>query len=263
MGGRIRRLHRLDVAFFAQHQLDELKPAQSAYDHVRELMPDAFEAKVRARTGAMGFTRQKMDTPAKDLSGGEKARLLLGLATFTGPNLMILDEPTNHLDIDSREALVMALAEYQGAVILISHDRHLIEASVDRLWLVADGTVANFDGDLDDYRSLVLDSRGGRPRQNAKITTAGGNQQRRRASAKRREESAPLRKKVKDAEAAIATLQKEIAALDAKLADPKLYNRPTDAAFLAKERADSVRKLATAEEKWLAASQAVEEAEAT
>jgi ATP-binding cassette subfamily F protein 3 len=260
MGGRIRRLHRLEVAYFAQHQLDELNPEASAYDHIRELMPDSFEAQVRARTGAMGFTRQKMETPAKDLSGGEKARLLLGLATFTGPNLMILDEPTNHLDIDSREALVMALAEYSGAVILISHDRHLLEASVDRLWLVAEGTVSPFDGDLADYRTLVLDGRSGRSSGGGSRAPASG-QDRRRASAKRREDSAPLRKKVKEAEASIARLQGDIAALDRKLADPKLYQRPMDAAFLAKERADLVRTLATAEDKWLAASAAAEAAE--
>ena len=261
MGGHIRRLHRLEVAYFAQHQLDELNPDASAYDHIRELMPDAYEAQVRARTGAMGFTRQKMETPAKDLSGGEKARLLLGLATFTGPNLMILDEPTNHLDIDSREALVMALAEYSGAVILISHDRHLLEASVDRLWLVAEGTVTPFDGDLSDYRTLVLEGRAGRSSGGgARVASSG--QDRRRAAAKRREDSAPLRKKVKEAEAAIARLQSDIGALDKKLADPKLYQRPMDAAFLAKERADLVRTLAVAEDKWLAASSAAEEATA-
>jgi ATP-binding cassette subfamily F protein 3 len=126
--GSFRRDPRMQVAYFAQHQLDELNPARSAYDHVRDLMPDVPEAKVRARTGALGFVRAKMDTPAKDLSGGEKARLLMGLATFSGANLLILDEPTNHLDIDSREALVQALAEFSGAVSLISHDRHLVEA---------------------------------------------------------------------------------------------------------------------------------------
>ena len=104
----------------------------------------------------MGLATEKMDTPAKDLSGGEKARLLMGLAAFDGPNLLILDEPTNHLDIDSREALVQALNDYPGAVILITHDRHLIEATADRLWLVEDGTVAPYDGDMDDYRRLVL-----------------------------------------------------------------------------------------------------------
>jgi ATP-binding cassette subfamily F protein 3 len=262
MGGRQRRLHRMDVAYFAQHQLDELNPAQSAYDHIRALLPEATEAQVRARTGAMGFTRQKMDTPAKDLSGGEKARLLLGLATFTGPNLMILDEPTNHLDIDSREALVAALAEYSGAVILISHDRHLLETSVDRLWLVANGTTEPFDGDLADYRSLVLDARQGRSLGSRATPATVKGQDKRREAAKRREESAPLRKRVKDAETKIAALQKDLATVDVKLADPKLYNRPIDAAFLAKERADIVRAIAAAEEAWLAASAAVEEAQA-
>ena len=264
MDGRVRRLHRMEVAYFAQHQLDELNPAQSAYDHIREILPDATEAQVRARTGAMGFTRQKMETPAKDLSGGEKARLLLGLATFGGPNLMILDEPTNHLDIDSREALVAALAEYTGAVILISHDRHLLEASVDRLWLVADGTVRPFDGDLSDYRSMVLDSRQGRsPTRATQASIAGnGGQERRRDAAKRREETAPLRKRVKEAESKVAKFQKDLAAIDEKLADPKLYNRPLDAAFLAKERADIVRAIAAAEDAWLEATAAVEEATA-
>ena len=264
MDGHVRRLHRMEVAYFAQHQLDELNPAQSAYDHIREILPDATEAQVRARTGAMGFTRQKMETPAKDLSGGEKARLLLGLATFGGPNLMILDEPTNHLDIDSREALVAALAEYTGAVILISHDRHLLEASVDRLWLVADGTVRPFDGDLSDYRSMVLDSRQGRsPTRATQASIAGnGGQERRRDAAKRREETAPLRKRVKEAETKVAKFQKDLAAIDEKLADPKLYNRPLDAAFHAKERADIVRAIAAAEDAWLDATAAVEEATA-
>ena len=106
----------------------------------------------------IGFPAAKADTPVKQLSGGEKARLMMGLATFDGPHLLILDEPTNHLDIDSRTALVNAINDYPGAVILVSHDRFLIEACADRLWLVADGTVKNFDGDMEDYRSFVLDS---------------------------------------------------------------------------------------------------------
>ena len=120
------------------------------------LMPDAPEAKVRARAGNIGFSGERADTPVENLSGGEKARLLLGLATFAGPHLVILDEPTNHLDIDSRAALVEAINEFPGAAILISHDRYLIEACADRLWLVGDGTVAPYEGDLDDYRRLVL-----------------------------------------------------------------------------------------------------------
>jgi ATP-binding cassette subfamily F protein 3 len=207
----------------------------------------------------MGFARSKMDTPARDLSGGEKARLLLGLATFSGPNLMILDEPTNHLDIDSREALVQSLAEYSGAVILISHDRHLVEASVDRLWLVADGTVTPFDGDMSDYRTLVLDQRGGRANGRGKAGVSDA-QDRRRAAAKRREETAPLRKRVRDLEKAIERVQTEIRDLDTRLADPALYDRPERAAAIAKARADAVKALARAEEEWLAASSVAEAA---
>src|SRR5580704_18567218 len=154
--GKITRADRLKVAYFAQHQLDELAPAASPYDHVRALMPDAPEARVRARAGAIGFPGAMAETPAANLSGGEKARLLLGLATFDGPHLVVLDEPTNHLDIDSRAALIEAINAYRGAVIVVSHDRFLLEACADRLWLVADGGVKPFDGDLDDYRRQVL-----------------------------------------------------------------------------------------------------------
>jgi ATP-binding cassette, subfamily F, member 3 len=259
--GTLRRLHSLSVAYFAQHQLDELAPQQSAYDHVRQLMPDATEAQVRARTGAMGFARGKMDTPARDLSGGEKARLLLGLATFGGANLMILDEPTNHLDIDSREALVMALAEYSGAVIFVSHDRHLIEASVDRLWLVADGTIRPFDGDLDDYRRMVLDARAGVSSETAGKSDASPAQQRRREAARRREETAPLRKRIRDTEAEIDNWRKEIQRIDRRLADGSLYLRdPAEAAQLAKARADAAKAMSVAEDVWLTLSAELEAA---
>ena len=253
----------LQVAYFAQHQLDELNPAQSAYDHVRDA--DAGRARgegARPRRRA-GLHRAKMDTPARDLSGGEKARLLLGLATFTGANLLILDEPTNHLDIDSREALVRALAEFSGAVILISHDRHLVEASVDRLWLVAGGTVRPFDGDIDDYRRSVLDSRGSNGVGVSAEAGASPDQQRRREAAQKRADAAPLRRRIREIEGRMEKAQKEIAELDEKLADPKLYARnPTDAAFLGKARADAARKLAAAEEEWLTANAEIEAVDA-
>src|SRR5436190_22939186 len=159
MSGEVTRPQKLEVGYFAQHQLDELHEDEGAYLHLRRLMPDAPEAKVRARAGAVGFSGAMADTPAGQLSGGEKARLLLGLATFGGPHLVVLDEPTNHLDIDSRSALIAAINDYPGAVILVSHDRYLIEACADRLLLVANGEVAPFDGDLDDYRRLVLSNK--------------------------------------------------------------------------------------------------------
>src|SRR6201995_3091411 len=125
-------------------------------------MPEAPESKVRGRAGGIGFSGKAADTPVKNLSGGEKARLLLGLATFFGPNMIILDETTNHLDIDSRAALAEAINDFPGAVVMVSHDRYLIEACADQLWVVADHAVTNFDGDLDDYRRVVLSSRGQR-----------------------------------------------------------------------------------------------------
>ena len=158
--GHVTRAEKLSVGYFAQHQVDELNLEGSPYNHVRKLMPDAPETKVRGRTGAIGFSGKAGDTMVKSLSGGEKARLLLGLATFFGPNMIILDEPTNHLDIDSRAAFAEAINEFPGAVIMVSHDRYLIEACADQLWVVADQAVTAYDGDLDDYRRMVLSAHG-------------------------------------------------------------------------------------------------------
>ncbi|HMN85475.1 MAG TPA: ATP-binding cassette domain-containing protein, partial [Bauldia sp.] len=203
----------------------------------------------------------KMDTPARDLSGGEKARLLLGLATFKGANLLILDEPTNHLDIDSREALIQALADYAGAVIIISHDRHLLEASVDRLWLVADGTAKTFDGDIEDYRRQVLEGPGTSGSKKAPAASAGSAQDRRKAAADARAQTAPLRKKIKETESLMEKLQKQIQAADGRLADPALYAKdPSKVTAETKARADLVRALAQAEEDWLALSAELEAA---
>ena len=211
--GTMTRAERMEVAYFAQHQLDELVPEQSVYDHVRPLMPDAPEAKVRARAGGIGFSGAAADTPVATLSGGEKARLLLGLATHTGPHLMILDEPTNHLDIDSRAALVEAINEFPGAAILISHDRYLIEACADRLWLVADGTVVPYEGDLDDYRRLVLGREAKREERDDTDKISRTDQ--RRAAAEKREELKPLKRRIDAAEQMVARLTADIAAIDA------------------------------------------------
>jgi ATP-binding cassette subfamily F protein 3 len=250
----------LKVGYFAQHQLDELDGEQSPYDHLRRLTPEAPEAKVRARVGAIGFSADAADHAVKTLSGGEKARLLLGLATFEAPHLVILDEPTNHLDIDSRSALIEAINDYPGAVILVSHDRYLLEACADRLWLVAGGKVKPFDGDLDDYRRQVLAERGG----GASETKASGVPSRsalRRAAAEKRVETAPLRQRVARIEAEITRLTRELERLDGKLADGDLFARDAPkAAALAKARADTAAALAAAEEEWLAASSALETA---
>jgi ATP-binding cassette subfamily F protein 3 len=264
MGGRITRPDKLEIAYFAQHQLDELAPQDSAYDHLRRLMPDQPEAKVRARAGAIGFPGPKADTPSGRLSGGERARLLLGLATQGGAHLIVLDEPTNHLDIDSRAALITGINSYPGAVILVSHDRYLIEACADRLWLVAAGQVVPFEGDLDEYRDVVLAERGGSKNAEPGRKTADaprGRVEIRRAAAEKRTELAPLRRRIAEAETAVKRLGGEIAAIDAALAEPGLFARdPARAAVLAKGRADAAAALARAEDDWLDASAAFESA---
>ena len=259
--GEIKTAPNLSIGFFAQHQLDDLVPKDSAVEHVRRLMPEAPEAKVRARVAQMGLATEKMDTPAKDLSGGEKARLLMGMAAFEAPNLLILDEPTNHLDIDSRNALIQALNDYPGAVILISHDRHLIEATVDRLWLVRDGTVTAYDGDLEDYRSLIVATPKGKQAAKTPIEDSKNKADQRKLAAERRSALAPLKKKINDLESLTGKLQKLIQALDKELEDPALYEKSPDKAVTkAKERAGALAKLNEAEEQWLELSTEYEDA---
>ena len=197
--GHVTRAEKLSVGYFAQHQVDELNLDGSAYDHVRRLMPDAPESKVRGRVGAIGFSGKAGDTLVKSLSGGEKARLLLGLATFFGPNMIILDEPTNHLDIDSRAALAEAINEFPGAVIMVSHDRYLIEACADQLWVVADHAVTTYDGDLDDYRRMVLSARGMRTNSRDRAGNERGNGRDKPQRAKG-EKHVPLKQKISEAE---------------------------------------------------------------
>jgi len=258
--GQVTRAEKLSVGYFAQHQLDELDVDASAYDHVRRVMPDEPESKVRGRAGAMGFSGKAADTLVENLSGGEKARLLLGLATFFGPNLIILDEPTNHLDIDSRAALAEAINDFPGAVIMVSHDRYLIEACADQLWVVADQSVTTYGGDLDDYRRLVLSARGAR----SNSRDRGNNQrsdERDRAPRKGRENRQPLKQRISEAETEIARIGDIIAKIDTALSLPDLFKRdPKQAAQLSKARASAAEALQRAEDEWLAASSQFDEA---
>ena len=270
MAGRRYASDKITVGFFAQHQMEDLSPRLTPYDHMVRLMPDGTEAQRRARLGALGFGIDKADTRAEKLSGGEKARLLLALAAFHGPHLLILDEPTNHLDVDAREALVRALNEYEGAVILISHDRHLVDACADRLWIVRGGTVRSYAGDMATYRAECLAERGGEP-----VAARGGGaaqangparlspQEARRLAAEARAALAPLKNKVAKAEAEIERLARQIAAIDASLADAALYAKDAARAqALARERGALERARAAAEDAWLAASEAYETAQA-
>jgi ATP-binding cassette, subfamily F, member 3 len=256
--GKVIRAEKLSVGYFAQHQVDELNLDASPYDHIRRLMPDAPESKVRGRAGAIGFSGKAGDTLVKNLSGGEKARLLLGLATFFGPNMIILDEPTNHLDIDSRAALAEAINEFPGAIIMVSHDRYLIEACADQLWVVADGMVTSYDGDLNDYRRAVLSARG------AKLVTrerAPNRNERNDTNTRAKEKRIPLKQRISEAETEMARIGGIIEKIDAALALPDLFTRdPRQAAQLSKARASASDALSRAEEAWLTASSEFDEA---
>ena len=262
LAGKVWGVQKVEVGYFAQHQLDDLNEDATPYDYIVKLMPDATEAQKRAKLGTFGFSIDKADTKCSKLSGGEKARLLLALTAFHAPHLLILDEPTNHLDVDSREALIQALAEYQGAVILISHDRHLVEASADRLWIVRGGTVRNYDGDMEAYRTELLAERGN------KTKAQGGGEpgvdaralQRQQAAA-RRAELAPLKKAMAAAEKVVEKLSAEVAKVDAALADTALYAKdPGKAKQLSMDRGLLAKRLAEAEDAWLMATDAYETA---
>jgi len=260
--GKVYKSKKLSFGYFAQHQLDEMNPEETPYEALKTIMPDATIAQTRARLGQFGFGADRADTKIKNLSGGEKARLLLHLCTHHGPHVLILDEPTNHLDVDSREALVRALNDFSGCVILISHDRHLIEACVDRLWLVADGTVEPYSGDLDDYRALLLDRSDQRPKKDGQETTKTVDKKdaRRKAAAKR-EEVAPLKRKAEKLERELEHLHKEQEKIDKSLTDPGLYIKdPKRAAELNKARSDIAAQIEATEMDWLEACERYETA---
>ncbi len=253
MGGKMVRANRLEVGFFAQHQVDDLEPGGTPYSHVAERMRGEAESKIRGRVAMIGFSGQRADTRVEALSGGEKARLLMGLATFDGPQLLILDEPTNHLDIDSRAELVEAINDYEGACIIVSHDRRLLEACVDRLWLVAEGTVKPFDGDLADYGRYVLG--------------------REAVASQKKREPAPKPPPAGSRSRSQGTLRRELGLLEDRMNRFQDLLRRVDEALLeasaaggdalkiadlAQRRGELERVLASAEEAWLELSEEAE-----
>jgi ATP-binding cassette, subfamily F, member 3 len=254
MAGRMIRANKLEVGFFAQHQIDELEPGGTPYSHVAERMPGAAESKIRGRAAMIGFSSARADTKVDQLSGGEKARLLMGLATLDGPQLLILDEPTNHLDIDSRAELIEAINEYEGACILVSHDRRLLEACVDRLWLVANGTVKPFEGDIADYGRFVL-NQNAPPQQKPR-----GEQISKPAPAPNRSRGqAPLKRELAALEDKINRFQDLLRRIDQALAEASAAGGDAlKIADLAQRRGDLERALASTEEAWLELSTQVE-----
>ena len=255
--GAVTRAPGLGVGYFAQHQIDMLEPEGTAFGHLARLMPDAEPARIRARLGAFGFGGEKADVAVAALSGGEKARLNLALVSHRAPQLLVLDEPTNHLDIESRRALVEALEIYDGAVVLITHDMHLVQLVADRLWLVQGGTVRPYDGDLAAYRADILgnESRapgGPRPPSRRKAE--------RQAAAAARARRKPLKDAVTAAEAGIARAQAAQQSLQAALATAAQANDAARIAALGRELAEAKRAEAAAESDWLAAAEALERA---
>jgi len=261
MGGEVLRSRKLIPGYFAQHQLDELDGSLTPVETLAHFRPLMNQTELRTRLGGMGLVGDKALTKVGLLSGGERARRLLALATLDRPNLLLLDEPTNHLDIDAREELLSALNDYEGAVILISHDRRLIESTMDRLVLVANGVVEPFDGDLEDYRRFLLSGESSpSPREEAPAPKIS-KEDARRESAERRQKLKPLKEKVEIAESQIATLNAEIKKYDAALADPLLFTKdPAKGSAVSKKRAEAVRKLAAVEERWLAMNEEYERA---
>jgi ATP-binding cassette subfamily F protein 3 len=252
MAGRLTASSRLRVGYFAQHQVDELHLDETPLQHVARVKPDELQGKLRARLAGFGLLAEQAETEVGRLSGGQKARLSLLLATIHAPHLLILDEPTNHLDIDSREALVEALTAYSGAVILVSHDMHLLSLVADRLWLVKDGRVGRYDDDLEDYRRMLL---GTEPVEKAEKP---------RAPRPSREALLALRSDVRRAEDRLAKLNEMRDRLAARLAEPDLYEpaRAGERETLQKKYAELMDALDRAESLWLDAQGKLEEAEA-
>jgi ATP-binding cassette, subfamily F, member 3 len=260
MSGLVKRVGKLEVGFFAQHQVDELDLDLTAYGYVAALTPEAPESKKRARAAQMGFSGVRADTKVAQLSGGEKARLLMGLATFDGPQLIILDEPTNHLDIDSRAELIEAINDYEGACVLISHDKRLLEACVDQLWLVADGGVRPFEGDIEDYRRFVLT--GALPSAAERRSEERLRAEEHRALVKARRDLAPLRREIAAAEEKMHRLADLLARVDDALAGPEAFAgaEGPKALDLMRRRGELEKALAAAEELWLSLSSEAEAA---
>jgi ATP-binding cassette subfamily F protein 3 len=259
MSGEVHRDRRMRVGYFAQHQEDDLDLQGTPLSHMIHALPRATPGQCRSQLARFGLDADRAETQVKGLSGGEKARLLMALTTRDAPHMLILDEPTNHLDIDAREALVKALADYEGAVILISHDPHLVELVADRLWLVAGGKVTPFDGDLDDYRAQL----GGRSAAAARREEKKDDRKQGRvAGVEARAAHAPLRARLKGIEVTLAKLNDEAKVIETALADPRLYERgKTDLITRATARRAAIAKdVERLEMEWLEITEKLEAA---
>ena len=248
MAGDMAKSSKLRVGFFAQHQLDELVEGDSAYQHIVRLRPEESEKHLRTKLGSAGFNNDIVDMPVEKLSGGQKARLLMLIATIDAPHILILDEPTNHLDIESREALVLALNDYEGAVILVSHDTHLVESVADRLWLVKNGTVTSFDGDMDDYKKFILQQTSNqKPSQSKQVQV-----KQKKTVAPKKTNPIKLKLLAKELEEKMDMLSSQKSALETQMAKPDFYNNDgSKIAEVTNRLSTVIEQLAETEETWL------------
>ena len=243
------------VGYFAQHQTDELDLNATPVIELSRRRPNDNDERLRSQLGRFGFSQQRADTKVANLSGGEKARLLFALMTCDAPHILLLDEPTNHLDVDSRQALIQAINGFAGAVVIVSHDPHVLELTADRFWLVDDGRIATFDGDMEAYRALLFDG----PATNSKKETESARptvdkREQRRLAAEQRQARVPLQKQLARIEKNMAKLQEEKMELENRMADPALYDGEADAVVaLQKELGWISPQLAEVEAAWLAA----------
>ncbi|HEX5379058.1 MAG TPA: ABC-F family ATP-binding cassette domain-containing protein [Phenylobacterium sp.] len=257
--GELRRDRRLKVGWFHQHQIEAMDPTDTPLEIIRRAMPEASEASRRARLAQWGLGFQKVDTTVANLSGGERARLLLNLVAMEAPHLLILDEPTNHLDIDSRRSLLDALNDYEGAVILITHDRSLMEMVADRLWFCADGTIVPFEGDMEDYAKLVIDRARAASRGPSQVVQAPPPPPPKPLPARVKVPTGTARRRAESAEAALARATEAVARLDQALTDPTVFAKdPAKAADLGRQRQAAQARLDAAEQEWLDAVEAYE-----
>ena len=260
MEGSIHQSGKMQIGYFTQYQVEELAGDATPLEHMTRAMTGKTPGAVRAQLGRFGFSGNRAIAQVGTLSGGERARLALALVTRDAPHLLILDEPTNHLDVDAREALVQALNSYEGAVILISHDRHMVELTADRLVLVDHGTAVDYPGSMEDYIDFVL---GRNQPKNGGEAKPKATKQDRKASAQQREAERALKKRVSEAEAAVAKLQAQVSALDRAMFDPA--GAAPDLARLAmgelsRRRAAQADELERAEAAWLLLSERMEQA---
>ncbi len=263
--GELHRDRKMRVGWFHQHQIEAMDPTDTPLEIIRRAMPDSTESSRRSKLAQFGLGYEKQETTVDSLSGGERARLLLNMVAMDAPHVLILDEPTNHLDIDSRRALLDALNRYNGAVILITHDRSLMELVADRLWLAADGTVKPYDGDMDDYAKFVLDrakQASVRPTQvkdeTAVATGNGGGNRNKKNNKKSGPSPSTLRHGVRKAEERMTQLTAEIARIDDDLANAAISN-PKALEGLTRARARTQSDLDTAEQAWITAEEALAE----